>query len=96
MIIDICNNRFSADIQTLKLHIEEENSTLLTGIDKKQSKDFIKPNSIFCNNKLQAQNITESIDFKQKEVDENVAEVKENAESTVGKRNSSYSLNLLN
>ncbi|XP_015432424.1 PREDICTED: zinc finger protein 226-like [Dufourea novaeangliae] len=45
-------------------------------------KSLVKTNSILSDNKLQVQNITESIDLKWKEIDENVTGVKENTEIT--------------
>ncbi|XP_076173983.1 uncharacterized protein LOC143149958 isoform X2 [Ptiloglossa arizonensis] len=77
-------NSSQANIHALKMHVEDKNC--ISSIDSENGlKGIIKIDGIFSNNKLQVQNITQPIDFKWKEVDENVTKIKEKTESTTGK-----------
>lgn len=85
----------SANTHTAKMNGEEKECISLIESERSDSKDFIKMGSIFSENKLQVQNIIQSIDFEWSEIDENVAEAEENTERSVGNTNSLYWLNLV-
>ncbi|CAK9824381.1 Zinc finger protein 358 [Anthophora retusa] len=71
-------NTSQANLHALKMHVEENNFFSLIECEKNESKKSITTNSIFSDNNLQVQNA----DFKWKEVNENITEVKENTENT--------------
>ena len=81
-----------ANTHTAKMNAEEKECISLIESERSESKDFIKTGSIFSENKLQVQNIVQSIDFEWSEIDENVAEAEENPESSVASKNDRISV----
>ncbi|OAD59233.1 hypothetical protein WN48_09499 [Eufriesea mexicana] len=73
---NVCSITSQASVHALKLHVGEKNVISLVNSEKSESKNPLRTDSIFCDSKLQVQNIN----FKWKEIEENIKEIKENAD----------------